>query len=212
MIKIDRLTSTTSPAFTQAARVVHDAFEPGYIAQAISPRGEHPNFHSTRYTNILRHGVLDLEAYTATTEEGVVQAIMIVAPPGTPDLTPNQETEATRGFRASLPSAIREAHDAMHASEHDLQQRSFPDNSDQYFIAFLATSPKAQGRGLGKALLAQLRQRATTEGRIVTLLTQTQENVVFYEKLGFVVKDTVSGPVRGTMIQYWSLMWTPPVK
>lgn len=87
MIKIDRLTSTTSPAFAQAAGVVHDAFEPGYIAQAMSPRGEHPDFHTTRYTNIVRHGVMDLEAYTATTEEGVVQAIILVAPPGTPDPT-----------------------------------------------------------------------------------------------------------------------------
>jgi hypothetical protein len=86
MIKIDRLTSTATPAFTQAAGVVHDAFEPGYIAQAMSPRGEHPSFHTTRYTNIVRHGVVDLEAYTATTGEEV-QAIMIVAPPGTPDPT-----------------------------------------------------------------------------------------------------------------------------
>lgn len=65
----------------------------------------------------------------------------------------------------------------MHAAEHKLQFDSFPDNSEQYFVAFLATSPKAQGKGLGKALLATVRQRAAEERRIVTLLTQTEENV-----------------------------------
>jgi GNAT superfamily N-acetyltransferase len=98
----------------------------------------------------------------------------------------------------------------MHKSEHGLQRRSFPDNSNLYWIAFLATSPKAQGQGLAKALLARVRERAAAEGKIVALLTQTKENVAFYEKLGFVVKDTITGPVRDTTIQYWSMTWTPP--
>lgn len=96
---------------------------------------------------------------------------------------PNQETEATRAFHASLPPVIREGYEAMHASEHGLQQRSFPDNSDLYWIAFLATSPKAQGRGLAKALLSQLRGRAAKEGRTVALLTQTAENVSVHSML-----------------------------
>lgn len=88
MVTITRLTSTSGPVFEQAAQVVHDAFEPGYIAQAISPRGEHPDLHTTRYMNIVRWGVLDLEAYVASTDEGEeVEAIMLLAPPGTPDPT-----------------------------------------------------------------------------------------------------------------------------
>lgn len=88
MVTITRLTTPSGPAFEQAVQVVHDAFEPGYIAQAMSPRGEHPTFHSTRYENIVRHGVLDLEAYVASTQEGgEVEAIMLVAPPGTAEVT-----------------------------------------------------------------------------------------------------------------------------
>jgi GNAT superfamily N-acetyltransferase len=90
---------------------------------------------------------------------------------------PNQDTPEFRAFVASLPPVIREGYEAMHKSEHGLQRRSFPDNSNLYWIAFLATSPKAQGQGLAKALLARVRERAAAEGKIVALLTQTKENV-----------------------------------
>lgn len=88
MISIDRLTSDSSPAFAQSAKVVHDAFEPGYIAQAMSPRGEVPGLHPKRYEEIVRWGVLDLETFVARTQEdGEVEAVMIVAPPGTAEVT-----------------------------------------------------------------------------------------------------------------------------
>lgn len=87
-ISIERLTSDSGPAFTQASQVVHDAFEPGYIAQAMSPRGEVPGLHAARYEGIVRWGVLDLETFVARTEEGgEVEAVMIVAPPGTAEVT-----------------------------------------------------------------------------------------------------------------------------
>lgn len=116
-------------------------------------------------------------AWAPCTPSWLIPISRICHPSPVADPSPNQETDESRAYHASLPTQVREALDTVHAAEHDIQYRDFPDNSNLYWIAFLATSPKAQGRGLAKALLATLRERAARDGRVVALLTQTAENV-----------------------------------
>ena len=58
-----------------------------------------------------------------------------------------------------------------------------------WYLFFLAVDPAAHGKGIGGALLEQGVMRAEAQGLPVYLETQTEQNVRFYTRRGFVVKE-----------------------
>lgn len=54
-----------------------------------------------------------------------------------------------------------------------------------WYLWVLGVAPEAQGRGIGRALLLPILDRADAEGIPCYLETQTEENVAFYRKCGF---------------------------
>ena len=61
-----------------------------------------------------------------------------------------------------------------------------------WYLGLLGTDPTMQGRGVGSALLEPALARADGEGMPCYLETQKEENLSFYARHGFAVRDVVS--------------------
>lgn len=75
-----------------------------------------------------------------------------------------------------------------------------------WYLALLGVDPAFQGVGLGSALLAHRIAGFDGRGEPAYLETQKQENVPYYERHGFVVRETVSVADSPPV---W-LMWRDP--
>lgn len=75
-----------------------------------------------------------------------------------------------------------------------------------YYLSILGVDPPLQGRGVGSRLIAPMLRRCDVEGVGAYLETATEDNVRFYSRHGFRVRDEVDLP-RGPRM--W-LMWRDP--
>ncbi|WP_214326577.1 GNAT family N-acetyltransferase [Nonomuraea sediminis] len=75
-----------------------------------------------------------------------------------------------------------------------------------WYLAVLGTDPAAQGQGLGRALLESGLARSDATGLPAYLETTKEQNVPFYERFGFHVRDHLTLPTNGP--HAW-LMWRP---
>jgi ribosomal protein S18 acetylase RimI-like enzyme len=71
----------------------------------------------------------------------------------------------------------------------------------------LAVEPRAQGRGIGSALIEFALGRAGSSGYGVFLETGSPRNVPLYERHGFRVVDEADSPGGGPRI--WFMRWDP---
>jgi GNAT superfamily N-acetyltransferase len=76
-----------------------------------------------------------------------------------------------------------------------------------WYLALLGVSPRRQGQGIGRALLAPVLRRADREGLPCYLETFVPENVPFYEHRGFQVVDT--GVEPQSQIAFWAMKRLP---
>ncbi len=104
------------------------------------------------------------------------------------------------GIRA-LPRVMRRDEDAARRFRCDLHQ-------PEWVLDVLGVDPAAQGRGLGRALVAAGLERAAADGVSVYLQTYRIENVAWYRTLGF---DVVSEESYADVPHGWGMRWTPPV-
>jgi GNAT superfamily N-acetyltransferase len=74
------------------------------------------------------------------------------------------------------------------------------------YLALLGVDPSAQGQGIGKFLLQPRLDHCDENGFPVYLETQKPENLPYYERFGFKVRDTVALERTPTI---WS-MWRDP--
>ncbi|MBC7770196.1 MAG: GNAT family N-acetyltransferase [Phycisphaerales bacterium] len=72
-------------------------------------------------------------------------------------------------------------------------------------LVFLGVSPRAQGRGVGSALLKATLEPCDAQGRIAYLETSTPRNVALYQRHGFVV----TGEFELPGLHFWT-MTRPP--
>ena len=71
-----------------------------------------------------------------------------------------------------------------------------------WYLWVLGVAPAAQRRGIGRALLRPILERADVDGVSCYLETQTEGNVAFYRKCGFDVIDQQEEPVCGLPIWF----------
>jgi GNAT superfamily N-acetyltransferase len=76
-----------------------------------------------------------------------------------------------------------------------------------WYLGLLGVSPEWQRRGVGRALLAPVLQRADHERLPCYLETFVPENVPFYEHLGFRVAETGAEPL--SRIPFWAMRRRP---
>jgi ribosomal protein S18 acetylase RimI-like enzyme len=84
-------------------------------------------------------------------------------------------------------------------------EKNNPDEP-HYYLEFIGTDPRAQGKGLGSALMQPMIDRCDDEGVGAYLESSKESNVGFYARFGFAVTKTIihkAGP------QQW-LMWRDP--
>lgn len=75
------------------------------------------------------------------------------------------------------------------------------------YLSILGTDPDKQGRGIGSALLAPGLRLADEDGLGCYLESSKEENIAFYARHGFVVREEIRLPKGGPSL--W-LMWRDP--
>ncbi|KAL1410671.1 hypothetical protein Q8F55_004690 [Vanrija albida] len=206
---ITRVTDDSPATVEQYAKILSDAFGPGHVAQAM--HGGNPEVVLARMRVRVYEGVKDLEVWSATaageTEPG---AVLIVAAPGIVwGETPNAENEYNEKSKVLLADKPKAAAASKRIGEgfHELEERAWGPETTKpfYYITYLATTPAAEGKGLGSALVAHITTRAKAEGEYAVLLTQNLENVEWYAKRGFRDVDQISFPVNDVPLTFWAL-------
>ncbi len=76
-----------------------------------------------------------------------------------------------------------------------------------YYLWGLTVHPQAQGRGYGKALLSLLLEKAAARQVPVYLETHTENNVSYYQALGFECLERIITP--SYELPFWCLVWRP---
>ena len=79
--------------------------------------------------------------------------------------------------------------------------------SDAWYLSIVAVAPEAQGRGLGRQVLAPTLREADAAGVSCFLETFNPRSIPFYERLGFVVEGEF---VEGTARARYAMMSRPP--
>jgi GNAT superfamily N-acetyltransferase len=87
----------------------------------------------------------------------------------------------------------------------DMERRHPTD--PHYYLEFVGTTPAAQGKGMGTAVIAPMCSRADAEGVGMYLESSKESNVPFYSRFGFQVTDTLTHRHDGPTM--W-LMWRDP--
>jgi GNAT superfamily N-acetyltransferase len=87
----------------------------------------------------------------------------------------------------------------------DLIDEHHPEES-HWYLALLGVDPRFQGRGIGGHLITPVLRRCDEEGTPAYLETQKPENLVFYERFGFMIRDELHHRGAPPM---WT-MWRDP--
>jgi GNAT superfamily N-acetyltransferase len=75
-----------------------------------------------------------------------------------------------------------------------------------WYLQMLGTDPQWQSKGVGSALLSRVLERCDSTGERVYLEASKEDNIAFYARHGFVVKEDMKVP-RGPTV--WA-MWRDP--
>ena len=133
-----------------------------------------------------------------TTADG--SGVLFILPPAHTRLTDKEFIQngflfvpLVMGLRNYLKSSECEAFVA------DTQERLMNGRA-HYYLWGLVTDPKSQGKGVGRALLKKLTDKADAENLPVYLETHEEKNVAYYERFGFTLLHTDTIPKHGLAI------------
>lgn len=155
-----------------------------------------PGFFAAAVYDCARYG----EVWTATIGETIVGVAMWL-PPGVHP--PTGGLRAVRQMRHATPTIARSPQRVTAIKLMNEITRHHP-TEPHWYLEVLATDPKFQARGVGKALLAPILDRADTEGLSVYLETQKESNLAYYQRFRFEVGETLrvaGSPPVWTMIR-----------
>ena len=158
-----------------------------------------------RYLRLLNEYFTDARLLRNWPVHGIVEGSTVLAvsivsepldgdPPPLPELVSRVRKTVGEGIWHRLKDFDRRSDETMPDGPH-------------HFIGMLGTHPTHQGKGFGTALVNHVKQQSVSEGSLgVTLSTETESNVGYYESLGFVV----SGSMIIGGITSWGMVWRNP--
>jgi len=104
---------------------------------------------------------------------------------------------SVRLFRSRLPRSIANL---------GLMERKHPKEPPHWYLAILGTDPAHQGKGIGSALIRAVTDRCDEQGLGAYLESSKEQNVPYYARHGFEVREQISS---GDGPPMW-LMWRDP--
>lgn len=102
-----------------------------------------------------------------------------------------------RLFRSRLPRSIANL---------TLMERKHPKEPPHWYLAILGTDPAHQGKGIGSALIRAVTDRCDEQGLGAYLESSKEQNVPYYARHGFEVRERITS---GDGPPMW-LMWRDP--
>ena len=181
------------------ARAFHDDPLQAYVFPDPAERAARSPEH---FAPILRYGLLFGEVLTT---EGAPLGASVWLPPGGWEVTPERATAAGLD---DLPQAIGEEAAGRFFSALGAVEPYHLDVPPHWYLMVIGVSPEGRGRGLGRALIQPVMDRADAAGLPCYLETAQPDNVAFYEHLGFTRVVAVIEPQSG--LRLWTFRRDPP--
>lgn len=107
--------------------------------------------------------------------------------------------EGTSNMRIQRLQILMDAHNRVIA---DVQQKYYV--PDLWYLEVIAVHPHLQGRGLGRKALCSVLDH-TSNGPVILECTR-QDNVAFYERMGFKVVEEVELEETGAAVKLWFML------
>lgn len=141
-----------------------------------------PTFFAPVVKDAMHHG----EVWVARSE-GEVIGVAAWLPPGALPRGPRRDSAIYAAAIRVMPSARNRMLGLKLLNE---TERRHP-HDEHWYLGLLGIDPRWQRRGVGSVLLEPVLSRCDNDGVPAYLETQKPENIVFYGRFGFEVKDEV---------------------
>lgn len=145
----------------------------------------------------LQHGHVD-----AVVSHARIAATASWLPPGTAPRSLGRELLITARV---LPVLLRGRNRLTAINMLQTMDKKHP-TEPHWYLALIGVDPAFQGKGIGNVLIRKRLDECDASGLPVYLETQKPENLPYYERFGFVVRDAIIQAGRPTL---WS-MWREP--
>ncbi|KZV86416.1 acyl-CoA N-acyltransferase [Exidia glandulosa HHB12029] len=159
-------------------------------------------------TSQVTAGLLGGEVWVAEDDEShEILAVSVWLPPGrTMYDTDEKREKALLPLINAMPSDAADWFDKTSHTMDEAKRRAVGDaQKTEWYLHRIGVKPGQRGRGLGKALIAAVANKA--HGRVVTLETKSDTNVRFYEKVGFEKKGSLEMDApHGRFTIHWMAM------
>ena len=178
-MSIVRLREQDLPLAAEAlARAFHDDPLQCYVFPDPAERASRSAAH---FLPLLRYG---LQFGEVLTTDGPPAGAAVWLGPSAWEITPERAAASgLDGLPETLGAAAAERFFSALAAVEPHHYRDVP--PDHWYVMVVGVSPEAQGKGLGRALLQPMIDRAEEEGLPCYLETAQPRNVEFYKRLGF---------------------------
>ncbi len=204
-MKIPKIVPLREELLDDAAAALARAFQDDPLQTYVLPDpAERAARSPGHFAPILRYGLRFGEVWTT---EGAPLGAAVWLPPGEWEVTP--ERAAAAGLD-DLPRAIGEgAAERFFAALGAVEpyHREIPPH---WYLMVIGVAPEGRGRGLGRALIQPMLDRADAAGVPCYLETAQPGNVAFYEHLGFTQLKNVVEPQSN--LGLWTFRRDPPLE
>lgn len=193
------------PQKNQAVEVLIKAFQddPMYL-YLIPDAGKRVQVLRVLWGGLINYTLTYGEIYTTPAVEGVACWLS----PGNTKITFWRMLRAGFGLARSAMKLGAEERRKFFATMNyvdDLHKRLVPEH--HWYLWALGVTPELQGQGIGSRLMAPVLEKSIAEGLPCYLETDTEDNVIFYQKRGFEVAN--KGNVPGQDLTLWTMLRKP---